>query len=87
MKKYDSTIDRARAAMLRDGAVANYRIEDFAACFGISARTTWSLIATGEVDAIKAGRRVLITAESARAWRERCPKVRPTRASKRGDET
>lgn len=79
-----SAVDRARREMLRDGAVANYRVEDFAACFGVSARTTWGLIASGAIDAIRCGRRTLITAESAKAWRDRCPRV-PTKTKADGE--
>jgi len=59
----------------------NFRIEDFASCFGVSRRTAWDLIARGEIEALKIGRRTLITAESAKAWRDRCPRVRPTKKS------
>lgn len=76
----ETAVERARARMLRDGLVANYRIEDFAACFGVSVRTTWTLIASGEVEAIKVGRRTLITANSARVWLASCPRVTPKAA-------
>lgn len=75
----ETAVDRARTQMLREGLVLNYRIEDFAACFGVSERTAWDLIATGEVEALKVGRRTLVTAESAKAWRDRCPRVQPSK--------
>jgi excisionase family DNA binding protein len=62
----------------------NYRIDDFAQCFGISRRTVWELIARGEIEALKIGRRTLITAESAEAWRSRCPRVKPTKTRAHG---
>jgi hypothetical protein len=72
----ESAIERARAQMLRDGTIKNYRVEDFCAAFGVSERTAWRLIGQGDVEALKAGTRTLITAESADAWRERCPRVK-----------
>lgn len=65
--------------------VLNYRIEDFAHCFAVSRRTAWQLISTGEIDALKVGRRTLITAESAWAWRERCPRVQGTKSVRESD--
>lgn len=75
----ESTVERVRAKALRDGSVQNYRVEDFCAVFGISRRTAWQLISDGHVEALKVGRRTLITAESAAAWRDRCPRVSPAR--------
>lgn len=75
----ETAVDRARSQMLREGLVQNYRIEDFCAVFGVGERTAWDLIATGEVEALKVGRRTLITAESAKAWRDRCPRVQPSK--------
>lgn len=72
----ESAVGAARARMLRDGTVQLYRTSDFAAAHGVSLRTVWNLIAAGEVDAIKVGKLVLITAESARAWIERAPRVK-----------
>ncbi|MGE0187658.1 MAG: helix-turn-helix domain-containing protein [Hyphomonadaceae bacterium] len=59
--------------------IQNYRVGDFAACFGISVRTAWDLIARGEIEAIKIGRRTLVVAASAQAWQARCPRVAPTK--------
>jgi excisionase family DNA binding protein len=64
-------------------ALKNYRIEDFALCFAVSKRTVWELIARGEIEALKIGRRTVITAESAQAWRDRCPRVSPSKKSGR----
>jgi excisionase family DNA binding protein len=72
----ETAIDRARAQHIRDGTIMNYRIEDFCAVFGVARRTTYDLIAVGEIEAIKIGTRTVITAESARAWRNRCPRVK-----------
>lgn len=60
--------------------VQNYRIDDFAHCFGVSKRTVWQLISSGELVALKIGRRTLVTAESAKAWRDRCPRVQGAKA-------
>lgn len=76
----ETAVHRARAQMLRDGLVLNYRIEDFCAVFGVSERTAWRLINSGEVEALRVGaRKTLITAESAIAWRDRCPRVQPSK--------
>lgn len=65
-------------------SVQNYRIEDFAACFGVSRRLVFTLISRGEIEALKVGRRTLITAESAKAWRDRCPRRVPAKTPSAG---
>lgn len=75
----ETAIDRARAKHLRDGTVLNFRIEDFCAVYGVSERTAWRLIDQGDVEALKVGTRTLVTTESAKAWRARCPRVKPSK--------
>jgi excisionase family DNA binding protein len=48
-------------------SVQKYRVEEFSACFGVSRRLVFTLISRGEIEALKVGRRTLITAESAKA--------------------
>lgn len=70
-------IERLRTAAINDGTIVNFRIEDFCAHFGVSRRSAFVLINEGEIEAIKIGARTVITAESARAWRARCPRIVP----------
>jgi hypothetical protein len=70
-------IERARAQHIRDETILNYTIADFCAVFAVSPRAAFKLIAQGEVEALKIGARTAITAESAMAWRARCPRIVP----------
>jgi hypothetical protein len=71
-----ATASSASSREISTKSVQNYRIEDFVACFGVSRRLVFTLISRGDIEALKVGRRTLITAESAKAWRDRCPRVR-----------
>lgn len=52
-----------------------YRIEDARRCLGLGTTKIYELIATGALDARKAGGRTLITAESLRAYLAGLPRA------------
>ncbi|TPG56696.1 DNA-binding protein [Sphingomonas glacialis] len=52
-------------------------INEFRECMSISRTRTYELIRSGELAAVKAGRRTLIRADAAQAWLDALPSVRP----------
>lgn len=54
-----------------------WTIHDFCWAHGVSKTTVYDLLASGELEAVKAGRRSLITGESQRRWRASLPRYAP----------
>jgi hypothetical protein len=59
----------------------SYSLNEFARQNAIGLTTVRGEIKAGRLTARKIGRRTIITAEGARAWQERLPKVQPQRTS------
>lgn len=58
-----------------------WTILDFCKAHGISKTRVYDLLASGELEAVKAGRRSLITGESQRRWLASLPRFVPARAA------
>jgi len=54
-----------------------YSLDEFARLNDIALTTVRGEIKSGRLAARKVGRRTIITAEDAKAWQERLPKVQP----------
>jgi hypothetical protein len=59
----------------------SYSLDEFARQNAIGLTTVRGEIKAGRLAARKVGRRTIITAEDAKAWQERLPKVQPQRTS------
>lgn len=58
-----------------DTQTENFSIGEAVRCFGIGRTKLYELINSGEIEAIKLGRRTLIRAESARSFINGLPRV------------
>jgi hypothetical protein len=56
-------------------------IPQFGAEFGPCRSVTYELLKTGEIAAVKVGRRTYITRESAEAWLDKLPRYSPQHAA------
>jgi hypothetical protein len=68
-------------AMLDDDDDGFFTIKGFGDWGQVARTYTYQLIGKGEIEAVKAGAKTLITKSSARRWRDALPRIKPSAKS------